>query len=226
MALVIALALAGLWVVQRFKQLDRLTQEVAQGYAGLEQNFRFSPPPEAAPLAEARIESYRKVRRALLQTVPPELDRYTSRLLAEGTIPTYEHAVVLNRFLDFLRVASAVHLEKLEAEQMSLREYAWIHGHRMSRIMTTENPERAAYEAALNDLDRILDAEVEAGAEFTPGDYVEELAEAYGGKGGIGEIAAEGEAAPSSLGRVLDLALASPRFMTFIDEIEKEAERR
>ena len=66
----------------------------------------------------------------------------------------------------------------------------------------------------------------EAGAEFTPGDYVEERAEAYGGKGGIGEIAAEGEAAPSSLGRVLDLALASPRFMTFIDEIEKEAERR
>ena len=127
-------AFIGVSYVQR---LRALLIEVHDLYRDLEMRWAFEPPASDGPAPSERLDAYLRARRALLAPIDPRDDARAEGLLASRQISSLRLVPFLYAFAPRVRVAARAHAEALAREQMSPREYLWLHGWAVASLWET-----------------------------------------------------------------------------------------
>jgi hypothetical protein len=210
------MALVGVWIVSTIRSVEELAEKARADYAELESDFPFDPAERARAPSPERLRAYERARLALVEAVPPEIERPAADLFASGKV---SGAAFIREALHLRRLiqsAARAHLESLRAERMGPTEYAWLHGWAMRDVLSRpeSDPARERAVRALEGLDRLSASAVSKGApRFEAETFRRELALIYDGLAPLEGIAIPADELDNKAVAAIHLLTADARWM-------------
>lgn len=162
LAVVVGVAL---WTTGRYQQSVAVAKKAQEQYASLNKQFPFAPPGSGKTLPAARWQALLRVHERVQRQASPELRRNLSLLLEGASLKDPRLYAELLAGIPRLQPLLNEQYSALLTEQMSAREYQWMLGLVLVKVL--EAPERypdgAGAWSVLKKLERLTHADADPG---------------------------------------------------------------
>jgi hypothetical protein len=218
------LAFLFIFVGRQYFEMSRYAEKMSEEYAALNQQYPFTPPEDSPSIGLDRAASYLRVRGAIMETIPEDLEAKAGNLTQTFDVGMRDLHRLAGEMFQFAKAASQAHVEALKGEQMSPDEFAWVHGQVMNKILNREegDPKRAIYDTLFKDLEEAAKAREDADIEIEREDYVHELEQAYGEGAEVPEETIAQFEQDSRVGALVDLFAANPDFVEAMQQMQPQ----